>query len=178
MNAAFTLAAGAVPVGVAVIAAVYLIQYRTKRKYLISPLIAAHFLAVTAIIASYGWLILRQFRGGWWQYPGWAAFVIGSVLFWYAVRSHPACLVPDQQRGLVRVGPYKLVRHPIYAGGLLGALGLIGVAPSWHVLVVWLELAVCLTGLTWIEERELCKRVGAAYRAYRRDTRLLVPGVL
>lgn len=176
--ATFAFTVIALPTACATISAVYLAQYRTARKSLIPVLVTAHFVAVVMIIASYAWLCLVHVRSSLLLYPGWVVFALGSGLFWYAVRCHPACLVPDDQCGVVRVGPYQLIRHPIYAGGLLAALGLAGVAPSWQVLAAWAELAVCLAALVWVEERELCGRIGEAYHAYRSRTKLLVPRVL
>ncbi|MGC7102108.1 methyltransferase family protein [Amycolatopsis lurida] len=173
----FVVALAVMPGATAVIAAVYLVQYRAPRESR-WPLVAAHFLAVTAIIATYGLLCVWAFRPGWWQYPGWVVFAAGAFVFWYAVRCHPTCLVPDDDRGVVKAGPYRYIRHPIYAGGLLGALGLVAVAPSWQVALVWLELTVCLAVLAKLEETELRGRLGVRYGEYQRGTRLLVPGVL
>lgn len=174
--AVFLIVLGVLPASTAVIATVYLAQYRPKAR--LSIAVVAHFLAVTLIICGYAVLCLWYYRPTPLQYPGWAVFALGSALFWYSVRCHPTCLVPDDQVGVVRAGPYHRIRHPIYAGGLVGAFGLIGVAPSWPVLVVWLELAACLMLLIRVEERELAGRLGSAYREYSRQTRLLVPGVL
>lgn len=173
----FVVGVLAMPISVGAIATVYLVQYRMASKVPVPVLVGTHFVAVSVIIVAYGLLCWAFFRPGWWQYPGWSVFAVGSGVFWYAVRCHPTCLVPDDQRGLVRAGPYSRIRHPIYAGGLLGALGLVGVAPAWQMAVVWLDLAICLGLLGWIEERELCERI-ASYRVYRAQTRLLVPGVL
>jgi protein-S-isoprenylcysteine O-methyltransferase Ste14 len=176
-TAAFAAAAVAMPACTSVIGLVYHRQYAvTERR--IAVAVAAHLLAVSVLICSYGLLCVAFARDTLWQYPGWAVFALGTVLFWYAVRSHPACLLPDDEIGVVRVGPYRHVRHPIYAGGLVAALGLVGVAPAWQTLAVWVELAMSLTVLAIWEEQELVQRFGAAYRDYARRTRLLIPGIL
>jgi protein-S-isoprenylcysteine O-methyltransferase Ste14 len=77
---------------------------------------------------------------------------------------------------LVRVGPYRLVRHPIYTGLILAALASaaqIGMAAN-------LAGAVVLTFGLWLkarlEERFLSAQLGAeAYAEYRRGTPMLVP---
>jgi len=175
--AVFLVVLGVMPLATAVIAIVYLRQYRTPAARL-PVAVLAHFLAVSAIISGYAVLCFLYYQPSLWQYPGWAIFALGSALFWYAVRCHPTCLVPDEHVPVVRAGPYHRIRHPIYAGGLVGAFGLIGVAPSWPVFTVWLVLATCLMLLIWIEERELTVRLGSAYSEYSRQTQLLVPGVL
>ena len=77
---------------------------------------------------------------------------------------------------LVRSGPYRLVRHPIYSGILLGGVGT-AVALGW----LWL-IAVALAGVYFIysatvEERLLTEEFPDAYPEYRRSTKMLVPFV-
>jgi protein-S-isoprenylcysteine O-methyltransferase Ste14 len=78
---------------------------------------------------------------------------------------------------LVTSGPYRLVRHPIYSGILLG-----GVATA--IALSWLWLApVALAGVYFIysatvEERFLAEQFPDAYPAYKRSTKMLVPFVL
>ena len=78
---------------------------------------------------------------------------------------------------LVTSGPYQLVRHPIYSGILLAAVGT-AVALNW----VWLTV-VGLAGIYFIyaatvEERYLAAQFPEAYPAYKRSTKMLVPFVL
>lgn len=78
---------------------------------------------------------------------------------------------------LVTSGPYHLVRHPIYTGILLGALGT-AVAVSW----LWL-FAVALAGAYFVysavvEERYLTEQFPDSYPAYRDSTKMLVPFLL
>jgi protein-S-isoprenylcysteine O-methyltransferase Ste14 len=75
---------------------------------------------------------------------------------------------------LVSSGPYRLVRHPIYAGLLVAATGT-AVALSW----LWL-IAVALAGVYFlysatVEERYLTHRFPDDYPAYKRSTKMLVP---
>lgn len=77
---------------------------------------------------------------------------------------------------LVTSGPYRLVRHPIYTGILTAGVGT-AVALNW----TWL-IAVALAGTYFsysatVEERFLSERFPEAYRAYERETRMLVPFV-
>jgi protein-S-isoprenylcysteine O-methyltransferase Ste14 len=75
---------------------------------------------------------------------------------------------------LVTSGPYRWVRHPIYAGILLAGAGT-AVALSWS----WL-LAVALAGVYYgysapVEERYLTERFPDTYPRYRRSTKMLLP---
>ena len=83
-------------------------------------------------------------------------------------------LSPDQT--VVETGPYRLIRHPSYTGGILTGVG-IG-------LSMRLALAPILIGLAsflgyWIrmrvEERALAEGIGEPYRAYMRRTKRLAP---
>jgi protein-S-isoprenylcysteine O-methyltransferase Ste14 len=77
---------------------------------------------------------------------------------------------------LVTSGPYRFVRHPIYSGILVAGIAT-AVALSW----LWL-VAVALTGIYFIysatiEERYLSEEFPVVYGAYKRSTKMLVPGI-
>ena len=78
-------------------------------------------------------------------------------------------------RGLVTRGPYRLVRHPLYAGEIIAVTGycLGFVSPSnWIVLALF---ALATVGRIYAEERLLS--VDEDYRAYRQRVRWrLLPG--
>jgi protein-S-isoprenylcysteine O-methyltransferase Ste14 len=84
---------------------------------------------------------------------------------------------PMSQRNdpeLVATGPYRLVRHPIYAGILVASIGT-ALALSW----AWL-IAVALAGVYFVysaivEERNLTEQFPDTYPAYKRSTKMLVP---
>jgi protein-S-isoprenylcysteine O-methyltransferase Ste14 len=79
-------------------------------------------------------------------------------------------------RGIVVAGPYRLVRHPIYAGYLLTHIGFFLVATSWHNLFVYLVLYACQVGRILDEERLLS--TNASYSAYMKQVRWrLLPGI-
>ena len=78
---------------------------------------------------------------------------------------------------LIRSGPYRMLRHPIYTGLLAMYLGSVLVTGEWLALV---GLAMALFAY-WrkirLEEANLNVAFGTDYDAYRRDTWALVPGV-
>jgi len=79
---------------------------------------------------------------------------------------------------LVRRGPYRWVRHPIYSGLLLAIAGSAVVRGEWRG---FLALAIAFAAL-WrklkLEERWLGETFGEQYAAYRRRVSALIPFVL
>ena len=85
----------------------------------------------------------------------------------------------DQSTGLVTTGPYRLVRHPIYLGLALLAVGQALAFGSWPALLIAL-LGVVPT-LAWrarTEEKLLSRTFGESYEVYRQRTRMIVPYLL
>lgn len=81
-----------------------------------------------------------------------------------------------QDHKLIIEGPYKLVRHPSYAGLFLVMIG----APMTTGSLVAVVVSTIAGGaaLAWrvtVEERELRGAFGAAYEAYRASTPALMP---
>jgi protein-S-isoprenylcysteine O-methyltransferase Ste14 len=75
---------------------------------------------------------------------------------------------------LVTSGPYHLVRHPIYSGLLLAAVGT-AVALSW-----WWLIAAALAGVYFlysatVEEHDLTQQFPDTYPAYQSSTKMLIP---
>lgn len=83
---------------------------------------------------------------------------------------------PVQGNELVESGPYRRVRHPIYTGVVLAALGWSLLCGSWVALVLSLMLAVLFDAKSRREEAWLSEE-HPAYAEYRRRTRRFVPGV-
>jgi protein-S-isoprenylcysteine O-methyltransferase Ste14 len=75
-------------------------------------------------------------------------------------------------------GPYRLLRHPSYAGMLVAFLGLGLTYGNWAALVVF--MACGTAGVLYrirVEERVLLAALGDAYRDYAATTARLVPHV-
>jgi protein-S-isoprenylcysteine O-methyltransferase Ste14 len=83
-----------------------------------------------------------------------------------------------QGHELVRSGPYRYVRHPIYSGLLLAFLGSALARNDWRgvaaLLIVWLAL-----WRKWrLEERFMRETFGPAYADYAARTPAVIPRVL
>ncbi len=80
-----------------------------------------------------------------------------------------------EEHRLVRRGPYRIVRHPIYTGILTGLAGTALARGSLHSI---LALPVCGFGF-WLksltEERFMVEQFGEEYMGYRHAVRALVP---
>ena len=89
--------------------------------------------------------------------------------------------VPQADRGTgpVTTGPYRLVRHPIYLGFALLALGEAIAFGSWPALLILLSGIV--PTFAWrarAEERLLMRTFGDRYAVYRQRTRMIIPHLL
>ena len=85
----------------------------------------------------------------------------------------------DQGTGLVTTGPYRLVRHPIYLGLALIALGEALAFSSWPAFLI--VLCGIVPTFAWrgrAEETLLGRRFGESYALYRRQTRMIIPHLL
>lgn len=125
--------------------------------------------------------------GGWpdgvrWWLKGAGALLLfcGLLVIVQAARALGSGLTPFPKPAeggeLVQGGPYGVVRHPIYSGGILVAAGIsLALSP-------WALLPTAALALVWalkaaVEERFLADRF-PAYATYRRRTRYrLIPYV-
>lgn len=109
-------------------------------------------------------------------------FVVGVGLRWYCIfylgRFFTVNVAIAADHHLVESGPYRLVRHPSYTGGLLAALGFGLSLQNWAALLIFI---VPCCGVTWwriqVEEKALLEGLGGTYREYIRRTKRLIPFV-
>jgi protein-S-isoprenylcysteine O-methyltransferase Ste14 len=99
----------------------------------------------------------------------WARLVIG--------RNWGTPMTQKEEPELVKSGPYRLVRHPIYSGIILASVGT-AVALSWPWLVLVALIGIYFVYSATIEERFLEQQLPEQYQAYRRTTKMLVPFLL
>ena len=117
----------------------------------------------------------------WLVWPGLVLALAGAAFSGWAFATLGRSLTPfPEPRGgatLVETGPFALVRHPIYGGGLLFFLGLsVALGPAGLVPAAALDVLWLLKSRE--EERRLAARF-PGYEAYlRRVRRRFLPGVL
>ena len=118
---------------------------------------------------------------------GWLLLLVGLAMLWggialrvWAVRTlgprFRTVVMIDDDHQLITTGPYRLLRHPSYAGSLLTLAG-IGVAlGNWlSLLLAVLGALIGFTRRIPIEEAVLQTRFGTAYTAWAQRTWRLVP---
>src|SRR5579859_1132249 len=81
-----------------------------------------------------------------------------------------------QARGVSDGGPYRLVRHPLYTGEIVSALGLALAAGTAAAAVLWVALIGMQVYRALREEQVLLQAI-PGYREYRARTAALVPGL-
>jgi len=116
----------------------------------------------------------------WRQGIGLALFVAGlGFAIWarlYIGRNWGAPMSQKVDPELVRTGPYRLVRHPIYSGILLAFLGT-AVAVSWYWLLALVASGAYFGYSAFMEERYMTSRFPDSYPDYKHSTKMFVPFV-
>jgi protein-S-isoprenylcysteine O-methyltransferase Ste14 len=89
-------------------------------------------------------------------------------------RNWSAHVVVKQGHELVRTGPYRWVRHPIYTGILLALLGMVVAFGEWRGLLAMGFALLSFAVKSGQEERRMGE-VFPEYEQYRRETAALIP---
>ena len=148
------------------------------------------FMAAAALVFV-SWLVLSALdarRFGWSVVPLWAE-ALGAVLIalcmlvvWQTFRFNtfaaPQVRVQiDRQQRVITDGPYRVVRHPMYAGALLMFVGTPLLLGSWWGLL-FVPLAVVGIGFRAVGEEQMLRVELPGYDDYTRDVRFrLFPGI-
>jgi len=142
--------------------------------------VVAQIIQLAALAAA--WLLWGE---GW----GWGAFGAGAALaaagaglagggLWTLRHHLTPYPTPLPDAALVEHGPYRLARHPIYGGMVLGAAGGSLIDGNWPGLALAAALGALFWGKSGFEEGRLLAHF-PGYAAYRdRVRRRLIPWVL
>ncbi len=121
-------------------------------------------------------------RNTWMSFGGMGMVALGISLFIWARRAlgknYSGHVSVKNGQTLVQSGPYRLIRHPAYAGYLLMALGLsLGYSSLVGLLSV---VTLLLPGVIYrikVEEKLLNDHFSESYRQYMQRTKRLIPGI-
>jgi len=160
----------------------------TKRRQSFPPLLLVTFLlilawALFAVVAPPGLLQERVLPANDWTLSAGLAFTALGLGFavWARVHlgrnwsSRPTIRVGHT---LVRTGPYRFVRNPIYTGLLIGFTGTAIVIGAFWAFVLILFLTAAFLMRIREEEKLLLGEFGEEYEKYRREVRALIPYLL
>ncbi len=146
---------------------------------------------VVVIVLFLGWMVLIALdarRFGWSRTPlaaqmvGGALIALGTVVVWRVFRYNTFAapqvrLQVERGHRVVTDGPYRIVRHPMYAGAVLWLLGMPLLLGSWWgvAAVPFMTAGLALRALG---EERLLRRELTGYEEYARKVRFrLIPGV-
>jgi len=90
-------------------------------------------------------------------------------------RNWSGTVTVKQDHELIRSGPYRLVRHPIYTGLLLAILGTAVAFGEWRGLLAFALLTGSLLLKLRIEERLMSESFPDEYARYRAEVPALIP---
>ena len=121
-------------------------------------------------------------RNAWMSFSGVGLVVLGIALFVWARRalgkSYSGHVSVKTGQTLVQSGPYRLIRHPAYAGYLLMALGIsLGYSSLAGLASILVLLLPSLIYRMKVEERLLTKHFGEAYCQYADVVKRIIPGI-
>ena len=143
-----------------------------------AALVAAQFLLIALLASPLAGLAPESARGAL------GLVLIGggvSLALWAAaaMRASRFSVFPEPREGaaLIERGPYRLVRHPMYAAVLLAGLGAT-LAHAERLHWLWLLLLVVVLWLKIRREEAALLARWPDYADYRRRVRALVPGLI
>jgi len=149
-------------------------------------------LYVIPIFAAVMLFFFRRLWGGWlserflpWSidiyWTGVLVLVAGLVFAVWARRTigrnWSGTVMLKEDHELIRSGPYRLVRHPIYTGILLGFVGTAIALGQWRGLIALALVTGSFVYKLRIEERFMTEAFPDQYPAYRAKTARLIPFV-
>src|SRR5882762_7699869 len=99
----------------------------------------------------------------------WSRFVLGE--------NWSAAVTIRKDHELIRMGPYRIMRHPIYTGMLLGLLGTGVVVGEVRGLLAFVILGLSFYVKACKEEAFLAREFGAGFEAHVKHTGMFLPRV-
>jgi protein-S-isoprenylcysteine O-methyltransferase Ste14 len=116
-------------------------------------------------------------------YPGLAIWIVGLATYGWGVlvlgHFHSGFVRVVSGHRLIEKGPYRFVRHPLYASEILAWIGLGLALQSWvALLIIVMTSAIFYRNRIRIEERFLAAEIGDEYVQYMKRVKRIVPFIL
>jgi protein-S-isoprenylcysteine O-methyltransferase Ste14 len=96
----------------------------------------------------------------------------------YLGRNWSGTVTLKEDHELVRGGPYRYVRHPIYTGLLLAFVGCAIARDEWRGVLAIAIIYAALWRKLKLEERWMIEQFGDAYRRFQSEVPALIPNPL
>jgi protein-S-isoprenylcysteine O-methyltransferase Ste14 len=142
---------------------------------------AAFFFLYIACCALCRKIHFGDLDGEWWRIAGLFLFISGYAVRIWAIAAlgkfHSGFVTIQPEHEIVRIGPYKWLRHPSYLGGFIALAGIPFIFGCWFPL---LALPGAFVALQWRiddEERLLSQQFGEQFDQYKADTWRLIPRI-
>lgn len=163
-----------------------LAQLRFRGKHKLSGGFIVNLLVIAPYLMVFGWFSVRGYCGTYKpnsivQLLGLLIMLIGVsgyiVSIFYLKQNWAISAAIKEGHILVRDGPYKIVRHPMYLFMILVVLGS-GLLISNYFIILYTPIAVILYYLRSKKEEEMLKNAFLDYEQYAKTTNMLIPGIL
>jgi protein-S-isoprenylcysteine O-methyltransferase Ste14 len=143
------------------------------------------------VILELGLMVVSTLDSGRW---GWSAVPLPARITGWLLLGVPGAVLPwvfrtntfasgvgriqeDRNHRVVAKGPYRIVRHPMYAGVILGVLGLPLALGSWWALIPAGLLSGLFVVRTALEDRMLLQQLPGYVEYAQRTRHRLLPGI-
>lgn len=148
---------------------------------------------IYVVISSLGLLILFIFNAsidapGFFDSTGWVRYLslmfaaFGVIILKIAFRSYQFSsfvgMTPELPQPLITTGLLGSVRHPIYSGTILIAIGFWLFSPNWPTTISVGCIFVYLPIGIYLEEKKLIAEYGEQYLAYKKEVPAIFPRLL
>ena len=125
------------------------------------------------------WL-LKVAAGSTWQWTGLALIYGATGLYFTALchlgKNYSPCYDSHRPSELILTGPYRKIRHPMYAAKIVLALGILCLSGSLWFIPSALYLSIVSVRSAISEDRSLARHF-PSYTGYRKRSSLLFPGL-
>ncbi len=162
-----------------------LAQLRFKGRLLHKGGIFAYLLVVAPYFVVFGWFSVRDYLGTFSgniviQIMGVVIVILGVlgyiVSILYLQRNWAVSAAIKEGHTLVRNGPYRFVRHPMYFFMILVVLGS-GLLISNFLIIFYTPVVAFLYYLRSNKEEKMLVEALPGYAQYRKESKMLIPGI-